>query len=157
MKLPENFLSRTGYRLPTEAEWEYACRARTETSRHFGTSRTMLGHYAWFVLSSRNRDADYQTWPVGRLKPNDFGLFDMQGNATEWCQTRWIEKYEQAPGEPAREDREDSLDIAGSEPRVLRGGSFLAPDQDVRSALRGRNQPALYFDTVGFRIARTYR
>ena len=157
MNLPPGFLSRTGYRLPTEAEWEYACRAGTETSRYFGTSRKMLGHYAWFILNSQNQDSSNQTWQVGRLMPNDFGLFDMQGNATEWCQTLWVEKHQEGPGGSARIDSEDSLVVDGAQPRVLRGGSFLAHEPDLRSALRGRNQPALYFDTVGFRIARTLK
>jgi len=68
------------YRLPTEAEWEYACRAEAETSRYYGQSESLLEHYAWYQSNSKDR-----SWPVAHLKPNDFGLFDMQGNVWEWC------------------------------------------------------------------------
>src|SRR5262245_18775714 len=83
MQLPANFLTRTGYRLPTSQEWEYRCRTGTETSRSFGASDEMLENYAWYAGNSK-----LQAWPVGRLKPTDFGLFDMHGNASEWCQDR---------------------------------------------------------------------
>jgi hypothetical protein len=75
MKAKEGFLELGGYRLPTEAEWEYACRAEAETSRYYGQSESLLEHYAWYQSNSKER-----SWPVARLKPNDFGLFDMQGN-----------------------------------------------------------------------------
>src|SRR5262249_41703953 len=74
LKLPANYLSRPGYRLPTEAEWEYACRGGSQTSKPHGTSNELLLHYAWDV-----RNALARTWPVGQKKPNDFGLFDMHG------------------------------------------------------------------------------
>src|SRR5207248_8404445 len=80
-KLKANYLSREGYRLPTEAEWEYACRAGAVTSRYFGESEELLGHYGWFVENARDH-----SWPVGEKKPNDLGLFDMYGNAWCWCQ-----------------------------------------------------------------------
>ena len=68
------------FALPTEAQWEYACRAEAETSRYYGQSESLLEHYAWYQSNSKDR-----SWPVARLKPNDFGLFDMQGNVWEWC------------------------------------------------------------------------
>jgi formylglycine-generating enzyme required for sulfatase activity/serine/threonine protein kinase len=74
------------YRLPTEAEWEYACRAGAFTPRHYGHDEELLTRYSWYHPAARRR-----TWPVGTLKPNDFGLFDMYGNAEEWCQEgTWV-------------------------------------------------------------------
>ena len=74
MKAKDKYLELSGYRLPTEAEWEYACRAGTVTSRYYGLTDTLLAKYAWYEANGQNR-----TWPVGSLKPNDFGLFDMHG------------------------------------------------------------------------------
>ena len=83
--LPANYLSRTGYRMPTPAEWEYACRAGTATSRPFGDSEELLREYAWYVQNSNDR-----AWPVGQLKPNDLGLFDMLGNGFEHCNSNGL-------------------------------------------------------------------
>src|SRR5207245_1595842 len=84
MKLTADYLRRTGYRLPTEAEWEYACRAGAVTSRYYGQTEELLGKYAWFFGNSQEL-----TWSVGSLKPNDLGLFDMHGNVYCWCQERY--------------------------------------------------------------------
>ena len=81
MKMPENWLERTGYRLPTEAEWEFACRGGVGASCYCGEGETLRTHYAWFLQNSDNH-----AWPVGQLKPNNFGLFDMLGNVAERCQ-----------------------------------------------------------------------
>jgi formylglycine-generating enzyme required for sulfatase activity len=120
MKVRANYLSLQGYRLPSEAEWEYACRAGAVTSRYYGESEDLLGRYAWYMANSLNR------WmlPVGSLKPNDFGLFDMQGNAVEWCQERPFYPRPGKPGQPI-EDKEDVRDLSDREYRVLRGGSFV--------------------------------
>ena len=80
MKHAADYLQRRGYRLPTEAEWEYACRSGAQTSRYYGTSDHLLAKYAWFLDNS-----DFRAGPVGMKKPNDFGLFDMLGDAWEWC------------------------------------------------------------------------
>ena len=81
MKPIPDYLHRKGYRLPTEPEWEYACRAGVPGSRYFGNEEKSVRHYAWTVLS-----ADGHPWPAGLLKPNDLGLFDSLGNVCEWCQ-----------------------------------------------------------------------
>src|SRR5437763_263442 len=83
MKIPADVLQRKGYRLPTEVEWEYACRAGTVTSRYYGDSIELLKNYAWYVENGLEK-----AWPSGRLKPNDLGLFDMLGNVYEWCLDR---------------------------------------------------------------------
>jgi serine/threonine protein kinase/formylglycine-generating enzyme required for sulfatase activity len=144
MKLAPDYLHRTGYRLPSEAEWESACRAGAITSRDYGESEELLGRYAWYTKNSLDR------WmlPSGSLKPNDLGLFDMLGNALEWCQ-------EAGYYYKAGEDIEDNKDIIGRTKRVLRGGSFDYHASYVRSAYRIWNVPSYGFDIVGFRPART--
>ncbi len=92
-KLKENYLSLTGYRLPTEAEMEYATRAGALTSRYYGETEELLPKYAWYQKNSQER-----TWPVGSLKPNDLGLFDVQGNVFTWCQ----ESYKAYPAGEGR-------------------------------------------------------
>ncbi len=115
-KLKEKYLSLSGYRLPTEAEMEYATRAGALTSRYYGETEELLSKYAWY-----NKNSQERTWPVGSLKPNDLGLFDVQGNAFTWCQ----ESFKGYPqGEEVSEDKEDVLTIVSTNNHVLRGGSF---------------------------------
>jgi formylglycine-generating enzyme required for sulfatase activity len=149
MGLAPDFLNRRGYRLPTEAEWEYACRAGTVTSRYFGHSEALMARYIWAGLASPD-----QTRPVGLLKPNDLGFFDMLGNAFEWCQDDlWIPPY---PG-PDRSiaDLMPAAPVTDDQERILRGGTFVVPPYFIRSATRDRNKPASRFDGTGFRVART--
>jgi formylglycine-generating enzyme required for sulfatase activity len=148
MKIVPDVLERSGYRLPTEAEWEYACRARAVTSRYYGESDELLGHYAWYVQNSRNR-----AWPCGSLKPNDLGLFDMLGNVYEWCQDE-SRKYPQE--KPLSEDVNRSSYVNENDPRLLRGGSFTNPPAIVRSAIRNWYAPSNRDTFVGFRPSRTY-
>jgi formylglycine-generating enzyme required for sulfatase activity len=148
-KLKEQYLSLLGYRLPTEAEWEYACRAEALTSRYYGKSEELLGKYAWYGSNSRAR-----SWPVGSLKPNDLGLFDMHGNVWTWCQEQ-IKDYPVSQGRSAIEDTEDSLIINNRERRAVRGGSHSNDALTERSAFRGGYTPALQSHQVGLRPART--
>jgi formylglycine-generating enzyme required for sulfatase activity len=149
MTLPRGYLSRTGYRLPTEAEWEYACRAGAITSRFYGDSRDLLNRYAWYVRSTHSEG----TRPVGLLMPNDGGLFDMLGNAAEWCDSR-----PRPAGGPASEDGEDEeLVVRDDQPRVYRGGGFFYRAAHVQCAYRLTNQPTYRNYHVGFRPARTVR
>ena len=149
MTLPRDYLERKGYRLPTEAEWEYACRAGSTTARHFGETELLLGQYAWYTKNS----GDQWMLPVGSLKPNDAGLFDLLGNVMEWCDDRAV-FYQK--------DRESSLDLGrpgkldNANSRVLRGGSFTNLASVVRSALRNSNRPDYRYDNLGFRPARTF-
>ncbi len=126
--LKEKYLSLSGYRLPTEAEMEYATRAGAITSRYFGETEELLPRYAWYEKNSEKK-----TWPVGSLKPNDLGLFDMQGNVYTWCQESYTD-YPAGKGDEAAEDHEDELVVNSS--RVLRGGSFDDQASNVRSANR---------------------
>ena len=140
MMIPADVLQRQGYRLPTDAEWEYACRAGTMTSRYYGPSIDLLGLYAWYLTNSQDH-----AWPGGSLLPNDLGLFDMLGNVLEWCQDRY-ERY--GPG--------DKGSITKKPHRLLRGGSFNDPPSSVRSAGRLWDLPSDRVTNGGFRPARTY-
>jgi serine/threonine protein kinase/formylglycine-generating enzyme required for sulfatase activity len=151
MQLPANYLTRTGYRLPTEAEWEYACRAGAVTARHYGFAEEMLKYYAWYPGNSGDRAR-----PVGRLKPNDLGLFDMYGNAWEWCQGRNL-PYPQGAEGLVFDDREDTVPVRDGDDRVLRGGAFDSRVTDFRSAGRFRTRPNDRNHMVGFRVARTHQ
>jgi formylglycine-generating enzyme required for sulfatase activity len=160
MRLVPDYLRRVGYRLPSEAEWEYACRAGALTSRYYGESEVLLGRYVWYTKNSEGRGmlpgAAQFGVPGGRLKPNDFGLFDTLGNALEWCQES-VDYYSPGEGGKAAEDVEDKKDIKDNLNRVLRGGSFLDQSRVVRSAYRGRTVPTNRVSFVGFRPARTFR
>ena len=146
--LKAGYLSLSGYRLPTEAEMEYATRAGTLTSRYFGETDELLSKYAWYDKNSQET-----IWPVGHLKPNDFGLFDVQGNVNTWCQESY-HSYVQAV--EVVEDKEDVyLEIRSSIPRVLRGGSFIDRAALLRSAGRQNSFKVYRNSNYGFRVART--
>ena len=145
-----DYLSRTGYRLPTEAEMEFVMRAGALTSRYYGESESLLGKYAWFFPNANDR-----TWPPGTKKPNDFGMFDANGNVWCWCHENYRE-YGQAKDEEAVEDREEQQDVLTTEGRLLRGGSFSSLAQNVRSATRYFFVPTYRRDYIGFRPARTF-
>jgi formylglycine-generating enzyme required for sulfatase activity len=147
-KLRANYLSRTGYRLPTEAEMEYTMRAGTSTSRYFGESDELLTGYGWYVPNSLG-----SIHPGGRLRPNDFGVFDMHGNIWNWCQDEYRD-YPETEGGQVIEDKESDLDI-GSWARVLRGGCFADHAPSLRSASRWSTVPRTRNHLIGFRVART--
>jgi formylglycine-generating enzyme required for sulfatase activity len=150
MKPAADFLTLVGYRLPTEAEWEYACRAGTVTSRYYGQSDQLLANYAWHLQNSQDR-----TWPVGLVKPNDLGLFEVHGNVWQWCHDRYA-SYATADPSSAADDRADTATVTDNESRVLRGGSFSNNARDVRSAYGYNPRPDYRFINAGFRVARTY-
>ncbi len=148
IKLKANYLSLTGYRLPTEAEMEYATRAGTVTARYFGETEELMSKYAWYLKNSQEN-----TWPVGSLKPNDLGLFDVQGNVLTWCQERY-KPYPQ--GEHPSDDTEDDILTVNAESRVLRGGSFSGLPSAVRSGFRNYIVPSYQYLSFGIRLARTF-
>jgi hypothetical protein len=132
-------LTRSGYRLPTEAEWEYCCRANTTTRRHDGFGKDFIGAIAWYQDNS-----DGRVHAVGQLKPNNLGLFDMYGNAVEWC----VDKFDVRPSGDLDPDWTQSF-------RVNRGGSFSCTAIDLRSARRRGALAESPLMGYGFRIART--
>lgn len=151
MALPGDALERTGYRLPTEAEWEYACRGGTRTSRFYGDGELLLPDFAWYVSNGGGR-----TQPVGQLKPNRFGLFDIYGNAWEWCHSQ-LRVYPPGYRSQVEDDVSDLTAFSWENvPLIsLRGGSFADPAGELRSANRLGDQPAARNFTFGFRVART--
>jgi serine/threonine protein kinase/formylglycine-generating enzyme required for sulfatase activity len=150
MRLVPDYSKRTGYRLPTEAEWEYACRAGAVTSRSYGESPELLEHYAAYLSSSRN-----VACPVGSFKPNDWGLFDMHGNAWNWCQNAFDTYPPDQEGQPVQDDADSDI-VVENVLRVLRGGSFRSQPLLVRSADLATNAPAYHDTNVGFRLATTF-
>jgi formylglycine-generating enzyme required for sulfatase activity len=150
---------RTGkpYRLPTEAEWEYAARAGTSTRYSFGNDETSLCRYARFAdLGSqfgwgdgcRSDVASYGTTPVGALKPNPWGIFDMHGNAWEWVEDCWTPNPQAMPTDGSAFSRPGSCEIG-----VIRGGSFAAGSRRVRSAIRSPVRTTKHFYNTGLRVA----
>ena len=128
------------YRLPTEAEWEYACRCGTTTTYSYGDDEGILGDFAWVVDNSAGRKH-----PVGEKQPNRWGLYDMHGNVWEWC-SDWQGPY-------AADSVTDPQGPAAGLNRVVRGGSWYHPASYSRSASRGWNRPSSRLDDFGFRLA----
>jgi formylglycine-generating enzyme required for sulfatase activity len=138
--LPEEQAAGRVYRLPTEAEWEYACRAGSTTKYSFGDNDSQLEDHAWFGQNSGSK-----THPVGEKEPNAWGLYDMHGNVWEWC-SDWYGEYPRIAVSDPTGPKEGSL-------RVSRGGSWTREAALCRSAYRVGNYPSLRTSSLGFRLA----
>jgi formylglycine-generating enzyme required for sulfatase activity len=132
------------YRLLSEAEWEYAARARTTGPYSFEGDDSVLGEYAWYAKNSGNR-----THPVGEKKPNGFGLYDMHGNVWEWVEDCYHDSYQEAPSDGS------AWIVGACGERVVRGGAWGGNPRDLRSAVRGGNTPGNRTNVLGFRVGRT--
>jgi formylglycine-generating enzyme required for sulfatase activity len=138
-------ITRKTYRLPTEAEWEYACRAGTTTRYYFGDDDNQLGDYAWYRENSNNT-----THPVGQKKPNGWGIYDMSGNLWEWCEDNWHDSYAGAPDDGTAWIDNDNRSQSR---KCLRGGSWNNLPNLCRSANRNRYDPDFRnYPYVGFRV-----
>ena len=131
------------YRLPTEAEWEYAARADTKSTYCFSSDIKTLSQYAWYRKNSEGK-----THPIGQLKPNAWGLYDVHGNVHEWCQD-WFDRnyYSQSPS---------NLPLGPSSglAKVLRGGDWGSEDWYCRCASRSLSSPDRRSNRLGFRLVR---
>jgi eukaryotic-like serine/threonine-protein kinase len=182
MVLDPGLLRKNGYRLPTEVEAEYISRAGTNTTWYFGHSKSLVSRYGWTVYNSETQ-VHPVVHPVGRLLPNDFGLFDTVGNVFEWCQDRY---YPDRPGlcdelqvalprsphigkvglteffglglqtliDTLAEVPEPDI-VEDEQPRVMRGGSCYYIPMHARSALRDKNRVINPQVYLGFRVVRT--
>ena len=130
------------YRLPTEAEWEYAARAGSTTAYSFGDDAGELGAYAWYDGNSGDK-----THPVGQKRPNAWGLYDIHGNVWEWVQDWYGEKYSRSDAST------DPRGPSSGEFRVLRGGGWDNNAGYCRSAVRNFYTPVFHYEFYGFRLA----
>jgi formylglycine-generating enzyme required for sulfatase activity len=151
MKASSDYLGRTGYRLLTVAEWEYACRAGTRTTWYCGSDADLLSRYAWFRGNSASR-----MWPVGQKRPNELGLFDMQGHAYTWAQSAFFTPDQNGDYNTVQ-DTEDLQAADISQGRVLYGGSFIDEPSHLRSASHNLSAPSFRNYIYGLRVAKTYR
>jgi len=141
-ELPAEKAAGNVYRLPTEAEWEYACRAGTTTKFSFGDDESDFGEYGWYRENSGRT-----THPVGSKLPNAWGLYDMHGNVWEWCQD-WYGDYPSG-------SVTDPSGATSSSGRVNRGGGWFNTADNCRSADRYRNSPSYRNYNLGFRVVRS--
>jgi formylglycine-generating enzyme len=137
-----------GYRLPTEAEWEYACRAGSTTAYSFGDSDADLKEHGWYEVNSAKTPK-----PVGAKKPNAWGLYDMHGNVSEWCNDTYDDTFY------GTSSKENPRNDAPGDERVLRGGNWDSDEGMCRSSARFSEVPGLAdvcfgYDAYGFRCVR---
>ncbi|UXE59653.1 MAG: SUMF1/EgtB/PvdO family nonheme iron enzyme [Woronichinia naegeliana WA131] len=134
------------FRLPTEAEWEYACRAGTQTRYYFGDDESQLGDYAWY-----DENSDSKTHSVGHKKPNDWGLYDTHGNVWEWCEDSWHDSYANKP-ENIKNNGSIIWSDSNESYHVLRGGSWFINSGYCRSAFRYWYNADGRYISIGFRL-----
>jgi formylglycine-generating enzyme required for sulfatase activity len=144
------YFTGAGYRLPTEAEWEYACRAGTASKYSFGDKPGDLSAYGWFKDNSGGT-----THPAGQKQPNPWGLYDMHGNVWEWCHDRYGEDYY------TKGEKNNPQGPSSGDDRVLRGGGFNSQSDSCRSSTRYSEAPGLAdvcfgYDAYGFRCVRKF-
>jgi formylglycine-generating enzyme required for sulfatase activity len=142
----QTFCQKTGLQLPSEAQWEYACRAGTTSKWYFGDSESQLGEYAWYSSNSGS-----QTHDVGGRQPNAFGLYDMSGNVWEWCQDWYHDNYNGASTDGS------AWESPTGSGRVDRGGSWDDVPRLCRSALRGGYDPGFRNIYLGVRFVCSVR
>jgi len=145
--------TRVEYRLPSEAEWEYACRAGTTTPFYFGETITgELANYNASAVFAEESEGEYRqiTTEVGQFKPNSFGLYDMHGNLWEWCLDSWHDNYEEAPFDNSPGLKK--LNANDNHSQVLRGGSWNNNPENCRSAYRNNNNRDNDNNNNGFRL-----
>jgi len=149
VSLASDYLLKSGYRLPSEAEWEYCCRANSQTAYPFGDTTNRLGGFAWYVENSSG-----QPHKVAQCMPNELGMFDMLGNVHEWC----MELHE---GDLTRErsvvnnDYSDQSHVPRQDFRLIRGGSFNSEALSTRSGSREPLHAYKRRQTQGFRVVRS--
>ncbi|MBN2288612.1 MAG: formylglycine-generating enzyme family protein, partial [Candidatus Glassbacteria bacterium] len=131
--------ARSGYRLPTEAEWEYACRAGTASEYYIGSDTVSMKTMAWCLSNSEST-----THPVGMKEPNAWGLYDMHGNVFEWCADYYAIYHCSSEDNPQGP--------AAGRYRTIRGGSWFSGPDSCRSAFRMSTYPFKGFSNVGFRV-----
>ncbi len=153
VKIPQDVLRRVGYRLPTESEWEFACRAETTTSRHFGETSRYLDQHAWYT----GNVSDGAARPVATLLPNRWGLFDLYGNVAEWCQDSYVSFGDRSRDEPSADRVTADEKVRDETLKIIRGGGFKYNASDMRSAFRDGTRPGNANYPLGFRIVRTLK
>jgi formylglycine-generating enzyme required for sulfatase activity len=131
------------FQLPTEAQWEYACRAGSSTKYCYGDEESRLGEYAWY-----DDNSEHKTHPVGEKKPNAWGLYDVHGNIWQWCEDRF------GGGYYAKSPVDDPPGPAAGSDRALRGGAWGSYARSCRSSSRLALTPMYRDENLGFRVAR---